>query len=192
MKLTEYIQEWIALLPEDTRLIEELFEYRELSKGDNALNKTSYTRKVLFIEEGMMRMYYVKDGKDVTHLFFTENMFYMHIENLFQSTDYPYCLELLENCKIRMVEYENLKNFVIAYNKLQPLFFGLLIDYIKLLSNRLASIQFLSAQERYLLMMNSYRNILLRAPLGHIASYLGITQQTLSVIRGNYSGTIAQ
>ena len=187
MKLTEYIQERIPLSPEDLRLVDDLFEYMELSKGDNALNERSYARKVFFIEEGMIRMYYVKDGKDVTHYFFTENMFYLHIENLFHSTDNPYRLELLENCKIRMVEYEKLKSFVIEKNKLQALFFGLLIDFIKTLSNRLSSIQFQSAQERYNIMMKSYRNILLRAPLGHIASYLGITQQTLSVIRAEKS-----
>jgi len=183
MKLTEYIKERIPHIAGDLQLVDDLFEYRELGKGDNILNERSYTKKVFFIEEGLVRMYYEKDGKDVTHYFFTENMFYLHIENLFQDTNYPYMLELLENCKIRMVDYEKLKSFVLEQNKLQPLFFGLFIDFIKILSNRLFSIQFQSAQERYNLMMKSYRNILLRAPLGHIASYLGITQQTLSVIR---------
>ena len=187
MKLTEYIKERIPLLPGDLQLVDDLFEYRELVKGDNILNERSYTKKVFFIEEGLVRMYYEKDGKDVTHYFFTENMFYLHIENLFQSTNYPYKLELLENSKLRMVEYEKLKSFVIEQNKLQALFFGLFIDFIKILSNRLSSIQFQSAQERYNIMMKSYRNILLRAPLGHIASYLGITQQTLSVIRAEKS-----
>ena len=187
MKLTEYIKERIPLLPGDLQLVDDLFEYRELVKGDNILNERSYTKKVFFIEEGLIRMYYEKDEKDVTHYFFTENMFYLHIENLFQSTNYPYKLELLENSKLRMVEYEKLKSFVIEQNKLQVLFFGLFIDFIKILSNRLSSIQFQSAQERYNIMMKSYRNILLRAPLGHIASYLGITQQTLSVIRAEKS-----
>ena len=183
MKLTEYIQKRVPLLPGDAQLVDELFDYRELYKGDNALNNRNYARKVFFIEEGLIRMYYEKDGKDVTHYFFTENMFYLYIENLFQSTNYPYRLELLENCKIRTVEYEKLKDFVLVQNKLQVLFFGLFIDFIKILSNRLSSIQFQSAYERYNIMMDSYRDILLRAPLGHIASYLGITQQTLSVIR---------
>lgn len=54
---------------------------------------------------------------------------------------------------------------------------------IKELADRLRSIQFQSAQERYDNLITNYPDILLRVPLGHIASYLGITQQTLSVIR---------
>jgi hypothetical protein len=54
---------------------------------------------------------------------------------------------------------------------------------VKLFSDRLYSLQFHTAQERYSTLLNDHSSILMRAPLGHIASYLGITQQTLSVIR---------
>jgi hypothetical protein len=58
------------------------------------------------------------------------------------------------------------------------------INTLKLTSDRLYSLQFQTAEDRYKFMMQEHPNIILRAPLGHIASYLGITQQTLSVIRG--------
>ena len=187
MKLSEYIQERTPLLLEDVMLLDNLFDYRELPKGSNNLNERSYASKVFFIEEGLMRIYYVKGWKYITHNFFTEDMFYMPIEKLFQGMNYPFSLELLEPCIIRTVEYDELKDFVFKNNKTLTFFFELMVDTIRKLSDRLSSIQFQSAQERYNIMMESYRNILLRAPLGHIASYLGITQQTLSVIRAEKS-----
>ena len=128
-------------------------------------------------------MYYIKEGKEITHNFFTENMFYMSIETIFQNQRSPFHIELLEHCKIRMIEYDELKIFALNHVNTLELFFNLLIDSIKRLSDRLSSIQFQSAQEKYNIMLESYPDILLRAPLGHIASYLGIAQQTLSVIR---------
>ena len=59
----------------------------------------------------------------------------------------------------------------------------LLISFLKNLSDRLYAIKFQTAQERYELLLKNYPQILLRVPLGHVASFLGITQQTLSVIR---------
>jgi hypothetical protein len=59
----------------------------------------------------------------------------------------------------------------------------LLINVLYSVSGKLYSIQFQTALERYKSLIESHPDILLRAPLGHVASYLGITQQTLSVIR---------
>ena len=59
----------------------------------------------------------------------------------------------------------------------------LLISAIKNLTDKLYAIKFQTAQERYQLLLENYPEIILRVSLGHIASLLGITQQTLSVIR---------
>ena len=59
----------------------------------------------------------------------------------------------------------------------------LLISAIKNLTDKLYAIKFQTAQERYRLLLENYPQIILRVSLGHIASLLGITQQTLSVIR---------
>ena len=59
----------------------------------------------------------------------------------------------------------------------------LLISFLKNLSDSLYTIKFQTAQERYELLLKNYPQILLRVSLGHVASFLGITQQTLSVIR---------
>ena len=59
----------------------------------------------------------------------------------------------------------------------------LLVNVLHTIAEKLYAIQFQTAQDRYKKLLDTQPDILLRAPLGHIASYLGITQQTLSVIR---------
>lgn len=102
---------------------------------------------------------------------------------MFLNEHYPYCLELLENSIIRTVNFETIEKYLDENVKLQRFARHIAVTIIKQLADHLYSLQFQSAQERYNILLKKYPNILLCAPLGHIASYLGITQQTLSVIR---------
>lgn len=184
MNLAQYLQKEARLPQETAIMLDSLFEYNELPKGYELLKEGSKSKKVYYVEEGLMRIYYNKDGKDITHHFFSEKMVYLPIENVFLNTSLPFNLELLEKSKIRTVDYAKVETLIDENVKLQRFVQFLMITVITELTEHLRSIQFQSAQERYNLLIEKYPNILLRAPLGHIASYLGITQQTLSVIRG--------
>jgi len=184
MNLSNYLKQEIQL-PDDTiQLLDSLCDYEELPKGYQLLKEGSLSKKVVFIEKGLLRLYYIKDGKEITHHFFTENNLYVPIENVFLTEFYPYSLELLEDSVIRTVDFTTIEQYLDENVKLQRFFRHIAVSVIKQLADRLHSLQFQSAQERYHILLKNHPTILLRAPLGHIASYLGITQSTLSVIRG--------
>jgi CRP-like cAMP-binding protein len=185
MKLTEYLKE--AGLPDDTiELLDKLFETNELPKGHELLREGSRSKKFFYIESGLMRLYYFKDGKDITQLFLQETSVYTAIENVFLNQYYPYNLVLLESCTIRSVDFSLVESYLDTDVRLQRFSRFLAVLTIKQLATQLHSIKFQTAHERYRILLETHPNILLRAPLGHIASYLGITQQTLSVIRAEY------
>jgi CRP-like cAMP-binding protein len=94
---------------------------------------------------------------------------------------------LLENSTIITVNFSTIEKYLDEDVKLQRLVRHIAISVIKQLADHLHSLQFQSAQERYSILLKKHPKILLRSPLGHIASYLGITQQTLSVIRAERS-----
>lgn len=183
MELIGYLKEQLSLDPDLERSLEQAFRRDHYSKGHKITEPGTLSNKVFFIEKGLVRTYYVKNEKEITHHFFAENSFTMPIESIFYNRKSPYGIEVLESSIIRSVRFPALERHIAASPTLEKFIRMLLIDVLKTFSDRLSALQFQSAQERYQTMLDQNPNILLRAPLGHVASYLGITQQTLSVIR---------
>jgi len=184
MELMQYIDTKIKLSDEQRTVIDAAFKKEFFPKGTNLLQPDNRSQKVYFIEKGLIRSFYRnKDGKDITHFFFDENYFCMALESVYFNKSDPYGREVLEDVTLRTVhfqEFNTLSNKVGAFDQFM---LKVAIEIIKQFSDRLFSLQFQTAEQRYKFLIEGYPDILLRAPLGHIASYLGITQQTLSVIR---------
>jgi signal-transduction protein with cAMP-binding, CBS, and nucleotidyltransferase domain len=183
MELAQYMNTKIKLTAEESSTIDAAFKREFYPKGTTLTDPGNRSQKVHFIEKGMIRTFYNKDGKDITHFFFDENTFTMSLESIYFNKTDPYGREVLEETTLRTIqfrEFETLFNEIDAFKRFA---FMASVETIKRFSDKLFSLQFQTAEQRYKSMIDNYPNILLRVPLGHIASYLGITQQTLSVIR---------
>ena len=183
MKLVDYFNEHLRITDEISENIDRVFRYESVKKGNIVIKHDNLSQKVIFIEKGLMRTFYMKDHKDITHLFFSENMFTAPVESVFFHRTCPYAWETLEHCEIRTTHYHEFESLFSTVPGFEKFFRGLLIQFMDSFSERLHALQFQTAHDRYHKLLEMQPDILLRAPLGHIASYLGITQQTLSVIR---------
>ncbi len=183
MNLIDFLKIHINVSAEIQSAIEEHFEVAEFPKGYQLLLPGNQSKKLFFFEEGLARTYYFKDGKDITHHFFAEDSFNMPVESIFYNRPSPYGLELLENGKVWHTSYIEFEKYFNQSPEMGKMTRGLLINVLSAFSDHLFQIQFQTARQRYQILLDNHPDILLRAPLGHIASYLGITQQTLSVIR---------
>jgi CRP-like cAMP-binding protein len=92
-------------------------------------------------------------------------------------------IEILEDSTLYAISYESLQYLYHHYPEFNLLGRRLVEKYYVELMERTLSFQFQSARERYLQLLTNRPQILQRASLGHIASYLGISQETLSRIR---------
>jgi CRP-like cAMP-binding protein len=153
-------------------------------KGHILLQPEEKSQRIYFVQKGLIRLFYQKNDKDITHSFMGKNMFIVPVECIFFNNPSPFGFELLENSILTSFQYEDIKKAIEIAPEIEKLEKILLYDTIKSLSEMVRLLKFLTAKERYELLLKDYPNILQRASLGHIASYLGITQQTLSVIRG--------
>lgn len=156
---------------------------RVFTRKQIVLETDHYSKNVFFVESGLVRLFYYKGGKDITHFFFGEKDFLATSESVFYNKSSIYGIEAVEMSTIRIIPYaliEELAAHSIAVNQLIQ---SILLQSLVAFSSRLQSLQFESAQERYQKLLKHNPDILLRAPLGDIASYLGVSQQTLSVIR---------
>lgn len=137
-----------------------------------------------FIEKGGVRVFHHKEGKDITSHFAFEMESVTAVDSMLRGDKSMYNIELLEESWLHAVTYEDMEKFFqmsIRHERLGRLFMQ--EAYVELVE-RIEDIQFHSAQERYDALLKKRPYLLQRVPLKHISSYLGITQETLSRIRG--------
>lgn len=187
MKLKDYFAEHFQLSSE---IIEDILlagKRKVFAKGEVILSTDNTSKNIYFIEEGLVKMFYYKEGKSITHHFLTENKFITRSENFFDNYTAEksiYGLTALENSTtVFQIPFEKIQTWANHSLEMNKVIQQILIDVLRNFSNKLNNIQFKNAQERYENLLKTNPEIILRAPLGDIASYLGISQQTLSVIR---------
>lgn len=183
MKLINYLHQEIKLAKPLLEDVDKIFDYQEVKKGTVLFKEGSKSQQVFFFEKGLARMFYQKDGKDITHFFFSEDMFCLSTQNIFLKERHFQNIEILEDSVLRVANFEVIENYLEVIPQINRLIFKEFSNYIQMLNHKIYGLQFQTAEERYLHLLIQHPKILQRVSLGHIASYLGITQQTLSVIR---------
>jgi CRP-like cAMP-binding protein len=184
MDIIKYFNRHHALSLETNDILMSVFKQQKHPKGKILLMPENRSDKLIFIESGLIRLYYQKDDKDITFLFIGENSFSMPIDSIIYNQPSKYGWQVVEDCTLRTISYKEFEKLLIKIPAFESITREVLFEGLKMISDKLYALQFQTAEQRYQYMMEIYPNILLRVPLGHIASYLGITQQTLSVIRG--------
>lgn len=151
------------------------------NKDLQAIGHTCKT--VYFIKKGIARIYYFKDGIDITESFAFENNIIARIESLFTGKPSLKAIQVLEDSELIAINATRLIKLYDVYPEIERLFRKIFeAAYVETV-NRIESIQFHTAEERYKALLQQAPDLLKRVPLKYIASYLGITQQSLSRIR---------
>lgn len=165
-----------------TRLAESI-EQINSKKGTLLLKGGEICRHIYFFEKGFARGFFCKNGKEITSWFALENDVATSLYSFETQTPNFENIEILEDSTLYAISYENLQFLYRHYSEFNLLGRRLVEKYYVELMERTLSFQFQSARERYLQLLTHRPQILQRASLGYIASYLGISQETLSRIR---------
>lgn len=168
---------------EGRRQIENILIRKEYPKGAIALNEGDIAHEIVLIGKGMLRQYYYKNGKDITEHFSYEGCIVMCIESLLKQVPTRLIIETLEPSIIYIFPYDKLLTLT-KENWEINMFYRKVLEYSLIVSQTKAdSWRFESARERYNLLLETHPEIIKRAPLAHIASYLLMTPETLSRVR---------
>jgi CRP-like cAMP-binding protein len=154
-----------------------------LPKGHVLVPVGGICRHVYYLEKGLTRTFYLKDGKEVTERFCAENSFTCSMAGHITNTPDGRQIELLEPSVIWSMPYEKLEKLYDEHHEIERLGRHIITLDLVAMHQRLSDLQFRSAEERYTNLLQSTPSLLQRVPLGIISSYLGITQETLSRIR---------
>lgn len=157
---------------------------KNVNKDAFLLRQNEYCKHTFFVESGLLRQYAIDSkGKEHTISFAPENWFVSDRESAYFDESSAYYIQALENSKVILID----ENFIAMLSEIIPAFIDfnnrLLHNHIRHLQNRILMLLRASAEERYLEFIEMYPDILLRVPQIMVASYLGITPESLSRVR---------
>lgn len=179
-------QQFITLSSESIEAFSAILKKMEFPKGHVLVKADTTCNYIYYIEKGLSRTYYLKDGKDVTDWISTEKTFACSIVSFITRRPDRRTIELLEDSLLWAIHYDDLEKLYKANHEIER--FGRLLTSHGLVQvqHRFDDLHFATAHQRYKKLMDTNPTIIQRVPLGMVASYLGITQETLSRIRSGF------
>lgn len=152
-------------------------------KGHALVREGSVCNHLYYVSKGLVRIYYHKRDREVTEWLAPDDSFCFSIRSFFERTPSRLIIHLLEPSELLAIHYDDLMRLCDRYHEVEKLFRRMITGSLVLSQMRMESLQFETARQRYLNLLEQFPNLLQRVPLAHIASFLGITQETLSRIR---------
>lgn len=155
----------------------------KLQKGEVLMHEGDICHSMFYVHRGMVRQYYYKNGKDVTEHFSFEGRICFCIESFLKQEPSKLMVEALEPSLVYALPYEELHVSMMQNSEIE-LFYRKVLEHALMSSQEHADSQrFENATERYCRLLRTHREIILRAPMLHVASFLQMTPETLSRVR---------
>ena len=188
MDTTIYVARRIAAQAEmdDEGLIERLASIlvrTELRKGAMFLEEGQVCTQLGYVYRGMVRQFYYKNKRDLTEHFACEDAVFICIESFLRQQPTRLMVEVLENTVIYGIPHDPLLALCAEDYDMEVLYRRLLENSLILSQHKADFFRFETANERYARLLREQPEIVRRAPLSHIASYLLMTPETLSRVR---------
>ncbi|WP_169630259.1 Crp/Fnr family transcriptional regulator [Flavobacterium humi] len=182
-QLFRHFESYIPLSDSLKKELEDRIAFSTFKKGQEIHNAGKVCTESHFIFQGLTRLYFLKDGKEITEYFSSEGEWVNSPRSFTQRTTDIYYIEALETTEVFTLKVQDLVFLFDHFPEMER--------YARLSMNtvfghfleRITSMRFTTAKEKYEHFCHTYHDIYHRIPLGMIASYLGITQETLSRIR---------
>jgi CRP-like cAMP-binding protein len=187
MKITlEDIIQSIYLLPE--QVLKEVlghFQHLEYPKNYFLLKPGKPCKHLWFMTKGAVRYFYINDqGKEKNTWFSLDTQIIADTSSFVKQEPSEESIQLVEDSEMYSIEHAALQSLLQKHHSFAIWYIKLVeLHYVSQIEDRVSDLQFLDAKQRYQKLLNQYPDITNRVSLGNIASYLNITQETLSRIR---------
>jgi len=159
-------------------------EVIKVKKKEQLLHIGDTSKYIYFIYQGAIRTYHLDSaGSETTSWLLFENEIVISVYGFFSQKPSFEAIEALEDSVLLRLNREKLNQLYIDVPSFNYIGRILTEQYYIRSEEKANALRMLSAKDRYLRLIIQYPQIIQRVSLGHIASYLGITQHTLSRIR---------
>ena len=165
-----------------------VFTEKIIDKNDFYLRSGFPSNEYLLLESGFMRAFtFDPDGNEVTTAFYSNDQVVFEVSSFFTRTTSKESIQAISDCKGWMINYEQLNMLFHTIPEFREFGRFILVKGITTLKQRMLSMINETAEDRYDMLVKTNPEIFQHAPLKNIASYLGITDSSLSRIRSSYT-----
>lgn len=183
-ELLDYFKNSISISDEIENKLKEIITVKKIKKGELILSDNSLKKEHIFVANGCLRSFYTtENGKEHTIQFAIKNWWISDYITLYTNNKSLVSIESLTNSKILIIENDELENFYKEFPRFETLQRKNFEKRIATLQKRILNLLTLSASEKYNQFIIDYDAFEKIIPNYQIASFLGITPESLSRIR---------
>lgn len=179
----ELARRYSTMTHDELDILESVLVPKKYNKGEMVLKEGEVCTSIIYIHKGLLREFYYKNKKEVTEYLAVEGTIMMSIESLFKEVPSSLQIEALETSVIYELPKKKLEEVALHNVNIQILYRKILEESLILSQVHADLVRFESAENRYRRMCKLTPQVILRAPLVYIASYLQMTPETLSRVR---------
>lgn len=181
----ELARRYSTMTHDELDILESILVSQKYAKGEMILKEGEICRQFLYIDKGLVRQFYFKHGKEVTEHLGQEHTIVMCIESLFKEEPTKLQVEALEATTVYALPKADLERVAMHNVNIQILYRKILEESLIVSQIHADLVRFETAQDRYKKLCKLCPQVVLRAPLVYIASYLQMTPETLSRVRAS-------
>ena len=179
----ELARRYSTMTHEELDMLEKILVPMKFARGEMILCEGDICRNIYFVDQGLVRQFYFKNGKEVTEHLAEDHTIFMCIESLFQEIPSKLQVEALEQSIVYAMPKKDLEVVALHSVNIQMMYRKILEESLIISQIHADLMRFETAQDRYMKMCKLYPQVVLRAPLVYIANYLQMTPETLSRVR---------
>ncbi len=184
--LINYLLQFGNLNKQQIDLIVSKAVFKEIRKDEYFHEAGRIPREVIFLTEGIMRVcYYNNKGDEITKYFIDENNFLADINSYNQEIPSTEYIQAVTSCSYLVLSKSAMKELSMTILEWDNIVAKITAKGLADKVNKISLMMTENAKERYLSFLEKFPKLANRIPLSYLASYLGMTQSSLSRIRKN-------
>ncbi|WP_417428918.1 Crp/Fnr family transcriptional regulator [Halpernia sp.] len=179
-----YLVKILAVSSEDVENCEQFYSKKKVEKGEFLLREGEACNDTFYVEKGLLRMFSIdKNGKEHIIQFAPESWIIADRTSQIFREESHYYIDAVEESEIAILPPDFFFNIFKNNPEVSGNNYKLMSNHIRSLQKRINQLLGATAEERYLDFLKMYPNVFQRVPQWMVASYLGITPESLSRVR---------